>query len=155
MFQMHRIFCATPWELEAERSRFHEILGCFNEERAMAKGILLVPVSLMNIRDKRPVQYAVDDNIRECRHYVLLLQDDWGPVERNFENDYHLALECASDPSLPMRGISLVRKIPPSGRALAPGIPEPHAVFSTPSEFEQCVRAVLAKTLTDERHATA
>jgi hypothetical protein len=163
MFQLHRIFCATPWELEAERRRFHEILGQFNETYAMSNGILYVPVTLTNIRDKRPVQFVVDENIRDSRHYVFVLSDDWGPAERNFENDYHLALECAADSALPMRDVVLLRKVPRSGRPLADGMPAPLAAFSTLSEFEQCVRdllpgwlaALLAEGHSNERHATA
>ncbi len=50
----------------------------------MPHGVLYVPVSLTSVGDKRPLQYAVDDNIRECRHYLVLLTEDWGPPERNF-----------------------------------------------------------------------
>jgi hypothetical protein len=144
MFQIHRIFCATPWELEAERGRFHDLIGNFNEMAAMPKGILYVPVTLINIRDKRPVQYAVDENIRDCRHYLLLLSEDWGPVERNFRNDYQLALECVADPSLPMHSIAVLSKKQLSGVPLAEGMPEPKATFSTLAEFDNCVNNLLA-----------
>jgi hypothetical protein len=144
MFLMHRIFCATPWELEGERGRFHDLIGNFNETSAMPKGILYVPVTLINIRDKRPIQYAVEENIRDCRHYVLLLSEDWGPVERNFRNDYHLALECVDDPALPMHSVAVLCKKQPSCVPLAEGMPEPKATFSTPAEFDHCVNSRLA-----------
>jgi len=140
---MHRIFCATPWELEEERNRFHNLIGNFNEATAMQKGILYVPVTLINIRDKRPLQYAVDENIRDCRHYLLLLSEDWGPVERNFRNDYHLALQCVSDPALPMYSVAVLAKKQLSGAPLAEGLPQPSAVFSTLTEFDRCVNNLL------------
>jgi hypothetical protein len=148
MFQMHRIFCATPWELEAERDRFHDLIGNFNEAAAMQKGVLFVPVTLVNIRDKRPMQYAVDENIRDCRHYILLLTEDWGPVERNFRNDYHLALQCIADPALPMHSVAVLAKKQLAGVPLAEGLsephlPEPHAIFSTLTEFDDCVNKLL------------
>ena len=133
MYQMHRIFCATPWELEAERIRFHDLIGLFNETVAMPKGVLFVPVSLAGIRDKRPMQYAVDENIRQCRHYIQVLSEppeqpeSWGPVERNFRHDYNLALECAADPALPMQSVSLI----PKGTA----------------EFDACVNGLFAEWL--------
>src|SRR5450759_4106633 len=110
MYQMHRVFCATSWELERERQAFEDVLGEFNEAEAMKRGVLYVPVSLVNIRDKRPLQYTVDENIHACRHYILALCDNWGPPERNFERDYQLALECRADPSQPMREIAFLLK---------------------------------------------
>jgi hypothetical protein len=131
--------------MEAERRCFYDLIGEFNEAQAMSKGILYVPVSLVNIRDKRPVQYAVEENIRDARHFILLLSEDWGPAERNFEEDYLLARECAADPALPMREVALLHRIGRSGRPLADGIPEPDAGFSTMEEFTQCVNGLLSR----------
>ena len=144
MFQMHRVFCATPWELEGDRRAFYEFVGEFNEREAMRRGVLFVPVTLTPVKDKRPVQFDVEENIRACRHYVLLLSEDWGPVERNFENDYHLALECASDPSLPMGSVTVLHKLQLSGKPLAAGMPDPESAFSNLAEFGECLRALLA-----------
>lgn len=134
--------------------RFHDVIGRVNETAAMPLSRLYVPVTLVNVRDKRPLQYAIDENIRDCSYYVLLLADDWGPVERNFRSDYQLALECAADPGLPMQSIAVLRKrlrgavraggtaaslAPPSG-----DLPEAHADFSTIEEFDECVGALLA-----------
>jgi hypothetical protein len=147
MPQLHRIFCATPWELERERMRFHDLVGAFNESAALPKGVLFVPVSLGNIRDKRPLQYAIEENILDCRYYILPLQEDWGPVERNFRNDYHLALQSMDDPALPMSGTALLAKVQPSGAPLAPGLPQPDASFSTPAEFDALMNEILARWL--------
>jgi hypothetical protein len=107
MYRQRRVFCATSWELEGERRIFYDAIGAFNESAAMPRGLLYIPVSLQNIRDKRPYQYDLDQNIRACRHYLLALAGDWGPLERNFESDYRLALDCARDPALPMRDVTL------------------------------------------------
>jgi hypothetical protein len=143
MFQMHRIFCATPWELEAERTRFDQLIGKFNETDAIDEGILFVPVSLVGIRDKRPAQYAVDNNIEQCRHYLLVLKDGWGPVERNFRDDYQLALDAVSNPELPMRGVTVIAKIP-AGASLGDGLPAADAIYATISEFEMVVNGLLS-----------
>ena len=145
MYRMHRIFCATPWELEGERRAFYDVLGEFNEAEAMKRGVLYVPVSLLNVRDKRPLQYAVDENIRDCRHYILALCDGWGPPERNFERDYRLALECSADPSLPMREIALLLQKPLPGHSSPSGLPAARAEFSTIDEFKQQVRRLFAE----------
>jgi hypothetical protein len=147
MYQMHRVFCATPWELEGERRAFYEIVGEFNERAAMQRGTLFVPVALNHVRDKRPHQFSVEENIQACRYYILLLCQDWGPVERNFENDYHLALQCMSDPALPMQGVAVLRKKQLSGQSLAAGMPEPESTFSTRAEFGECIGTLLSKWL--------
>ena len=43
MYQMHRVFCATSWELEAERQAFHDVVAEVNEAEAMPHRLLLVP----------------------------------------------------------------------------------------------------------------
>jgi hypothetical protein len=133
--------------MEAERNVFYSVIGQFNEAAAMPEGILFVPVTLTNVRDKRPLQYAVDENIRDCSHYILLLADDWGPVERNFRNDYQLALGCLADPALPMRSVGVLYKKQASGLPRAEGLPEPYATFSTLGEFDRCVSGLLSGVL--------
>jgi hypothetical protein len=113
MYRMHRIFCATAWEAEGERRAFHDIVGQWNERQGIPAGTLYVPVSLVNIHDKRPYQYTVDENIRASRHYILVLDDGWGPPERAFERDYRLALACAADPALAMRHVTLLLRTQP------------------------------------------
>lgn len=142
MFQMRRVFCATPWEMEAERMRFHDVIGRVNETVAMPRGSLYVPVTLLNVRDKRPMQYVVDENIRDCSYYILLLADEWGPVERNFRSDYHLALECLANPALPMQRVAVLQKKLP-GATPARDLPEPQVAFSTIEEFDECIAALL------------
>jgi hypothetical protein len=143
MYEMHRVFCATPWEMEGELRLFYDWIGQVNETVGMPKGVLFVPVSLTNIRDKRPMQYAVDENIGECRYFILALADDWGPVERNFRRDYHLALQCLADPALPMQDVVVLYKKEPGGLPPAEGLPEPRATFSTREEFGACLDNLL------------
>jgi hypothetical protein len=133
--------------MEAERMRFHDVIGRVNETAILRGGSLYVPVTLVNVRDKRPMQYVVDENIRDCRYYILLLANDWGPVERNFGSDYHLALECAEDPALPMQRVAVLRKRLPGGATPAGDLPGPHAAFSTIEEFDECVAALLTEWL--------
>jgi hypothetical protein len=114
MYRLHKVYCATPWELEAERRAFCEIVGEFNERHSIKTGLLYIPIGLGNARDKRPFQYAVSENIRESRHYIQLFdttpEEGWGPPERNFQRDYRLALECSADPALPMREVAVLAK---------------------------------------------
>jgi hypothetical protein len=108
MYRMLRVFCATSWELEGERRAFYDLIGHFNATAAMARGVLYVPVSLTNIRDKRPYQYVVDENIRDSRHFITALTESWGPPERNFREDYRLAVTSSRNDKLPMHGVALL-----------------------------------------------
>ena len=152
MYRMHRIFCATAWENEGERRAFYDILGKFNETHGIPAGTLYVPVSLINVHDKRPYQYTIDENIRECRYYVLVPGDDWGPPARAFERDYRLAMACAADPALPMRETAILLRTQPDGSASSfaaalDTLSLPYTPFTTAADFEAAILALLANWL--------
>lgn len=161
MYRMHRIFCATAWETEGERRAFYDILGNLNQTKGIPAGTLFVPVSLINVHDKRPYQYTVDENIREAHYYMLVPGDDWGPPARTFERDYRLAMACAADPSLPMRQTAILLRNQPDGTpspfaALLDSLSLPYVRFTTPGDFENAVVSLLSGWLAaDSTHASA
>jgi len=107
----HRIFCATPGELEAERRAFEEVVGEVNEAEAMPKNILLAPLSIVPyIVNKLQVQPVVDANVASCKFFVQVLHDTWGPAIRNFEPEYALACRLKADPAAAMEGIAVFFK---------------------------------------------
>ena len=144
MFQIHRIFCATPWEMEAERRRFYDLIGHFNETVAMKSGVLFVPLTLPNVADKRPLQYAMGQNIRDCRHYILLTAEDWGPPQRNFREEYREALRAIDDPASPMKSAAVLAKELADGEPRSESLPEAQATFSSLAEFDECVNGLLS-----------
>jgi hypothetical protein len=148
MYQLQRVFLATPWELEAERLAFHDVIGEVNERDAMKRGVLYVPVTLFNIRDKRAYQYVVDENVRDSTYYVLAASDGWGPPERHFEHDYKLALACRQDPALPMRDTAFLRRKPAPDSLVPDELPGPTHEFTTTDEFKVHTRALLTEWLT-------
>ncbi len=106
----------------------------------MPRGILLVPVSLANMTDKRPMQALIDENIRDCRYYLLVHTGRWGPNERNFQYDYHYAMDCLANPSLPMAEVVTLYRAPVKYipvEPVSPDMPVPNAEFSSPAEFRQ------------------
>lgn len=106
---MQRVFCATTWELEAERIEFYAIIGRFNEGLALARGMLFVPASLIATQDKRRLQYDIDENVRQRSYFILLLEDSWGPRERQFQRDYRLALQLMESPDAPMTAVACLQ----------------------------------------------
>ncbi len=108
----------------------------------MAKGVVYVPVTLPPVADKRRMQTALEDTVRECRHYVLVIAETWGPEERNFREDYLLALQLLADSSAEMQTVTVLAK----GGA-AQEMPEPDAVYSTPEEFEEKLTGLMRSWL--------
>jgi hypothetical protein len=121
-YVMHRVFCSTPGNLEAERQAFEEVVGQVNAAEAMAKGILFVPVSIVaNVVNKMPFQSAIEANVQACKFFVQVLQDTWGTPERNFESEYKLACRLKADSSSLMEEVSLFFKAA-DGLPVEPGI---------------------------------
>ena len=103
---MHRIFCATPGDVEEEREAFYRVVGNFNEKRAMEENILFVCVAITpTMVDTRAYSPVIRENIQSCRYYVQLLEDTWGPPQKNFEREYAIARQCLGDSALPMREV--------------------------------------------------
>jgi hypothetical protein len=147
---MLRVFCATSWELEGERRSFHDVVGDVNENEAMKLGLLYAPVSLNRIRDKRSLQFTIDENIRAARHYILAIDEDWGPKEMNFGRDYRLAVKCAADPAMPMSQTRILVRRRPDGSPAPFGATLEAAGFSKIDfdgidEFKQIVRGLLCE----------
>jgi hypothetical protein len=148
-YTMHRIFCATPGDLEEERQAFYKVMGEFNEAHAMPRGILFVSISIVPYGgDKRTYQGAVSENIRSCRYYIQVLEDTWGPPEKNFERDYAVARRSLEDPALPMQDVVVLFKKPLLPHQVEPGIAqlkesmEVHE-FSTLEEYRDRLRKLL------------
>jgi hypothetical protein len=131
-----------------ERRAFYDVIGEFNESEAMKGGVIYVPLSLVNMRDKRPYQFVVEENIRTCRHFILVCGGEWGPPERNFNPDYRCALQAGADPSLPMRDVAYLSFKNPEPPAQSGGsLPASNAVFSTTAEFKERLRGLLSTWL--------
>jgi hypothetical protein len=117
----------------------------------MKHGLLYVPVTVTNIQDKRPIQYVIDENIMDSRHYILVLgADGWGPVARNFRHDYRLAMESVTHPSSAMESVAVLEKVPEPDEEVPEkpvSLPQPEAMFETLAEFDNCVNALLERWL--------
>ncbi len=152
-YTFHRIFCATPGDLEEERLAFYHVMGQFNQDHAMPRGILFVSVSIVPYGgDKRGYQGAVSENIRACRYYVQVLEDTWGYPEKNFERDHALALRCVEDPAMPMQEVAVLFKKPLLPHQVEPGVAAlkerlGETEFATIGEFSERLHALLARWL--------
>ena len=164
-YQMYRVFCGAPGDLEQERQAFYQAVGDFNEARAMPQNILLVAVSLPDTTlDKRPYQAVLGENIRACRYYIQLLEDTWGPPQRNFERDHALALACADDPEMPMKEVAVFFKKPLLPHQVEEGVRElkaskqaqgTYAEFATAAELARLLEPLFERWLSTLAPAAA
>lgn len=155
-YTMHRIFCATPGDLEPERQAFHDVVGQVNEAEGMPRNILFVPLSIVPLMSNKLIfRTAVEDNIRQCRFFIQVLQNTWGPSTRNFEPDYNLACRLKDDPASLMEGVAMFFK---AANEVEPGIAELKSPFqsqpkcaayefATLDEYKQQLRAQLSTWL--------
>lgn len=163
-YDMHRIFVATPLELEDERLTLHETISEFNQDVAMPCNRLIVTVSLPpHMVDKRAYQAAITDNIRAVRYYVQLLEDSWGPPTRNFERDHAIAQKYAAEGTHACKNVALMFKKPLLPHrvdadivALKHSLGDSLIEFDSPVELKVLFRAMLAtwfQALTSAAHA--
>jgi len=134
-FRFHRVFCSTPGSLDAECRAFLDVVAQVNEE-IIGLGSLFVPVFLpVNLTNKPALQAVVDQNVEDCSFFVQVLEDTWGPPERNMEHEFQLACHCRDDAALPMKSVALFLKEPAKAefRALAGG--DSAHDFATLEEF--------------------
>ncbi len=135
-YRMERVFCAAAGELEPERAAFHDVVGEVNGA-AMERGRLLVPVSVVpKVRDQRAFQASIDSNVRNCRVFVLVLGEDWGPPEHNFQHQFELAQESCER-------VAVLRK----AGSVAPQAGDDVLVaeYSDLASFREALRGVLAE----------
>lgn len=158
-YRFQYVFLATPFECEQELDVFHSVLAKFNEMEAMPKGYLYTPLTLVPaLTDKRPFQGAISENIRMCRYYLQVIEDSWGPPQRDFERDWALAQRAIADPELPMREAVLLFKAPLLPHKMDPAIIElkekslkstPHAAFETPAELRKILASMFSRWLVE------
>jgi hypothetical protein len=154
-YTFHRVFCATPGDLEGEREAFYTVMAEFNEAESMPHGLLLVAVSITpNMAQLPPYWKAIEENIQDSRYYIQVLGDTWGPPFRNFEPMYKTAGACLEKPELPMRVVAVLFKSLPPDQPLEPAVEKLKSELSNPIEFSdvesfrRAVRALLSNWLT-------
>jgi hypothetical protein len=157
-YTFHYVFCATPFDGADELKAFQKVMAEFNAGQAMPKGFLFASLVIVPaMEDKRPYQGAVNHNIRMCRYYVQVIEDSWGPPQRDYERDWALAHRCIADPELPMREAVMLFKAPLLPHKVDPAVVDlqqrllagggSHAVFGNLEQFQSALRALLTRWL--------
>ena len=171
----YKVFIASPGGLEAEREAFRSALSEHNDNHALFKDCMFLPVGWETMPSGvgRP-QELINIELRKCDYFVLMLWDRWGsPSDKmpgskfssGTEEEYYEAIKCLDDDSLPMQRIVVLFKSVDSGKLGDPGpklqpvldfkkeLEAQHAVlFSTFDEvrrFEQLMRQHLALWVRD------
>ena len=157
-YQFHYLYYATPFEAEAELTAFHQAIAAFNECEAMPNGHLFAALVLVPaLTDKRPFQGAISENIRMSRYYIQVIEDSWGPPQRDFERDWAFAKNCQADASMPMQETILLFKTPLLPHKVDAAIVElkqaslscegPHASFDNVDQLQTILRTLFSRWL--------
>ena len=105
-YTIHRLLCATPPGLEEERDLFLKTLSEFAERVTMPDWVLLAPASFRDGMDVDLFQGAVKSNIKSSVFFLGIFgQDPAAPV---YKRVAEYAIECAENPDLPMRRVTLL-----------------------------------------------
>ena len=100
----YRIFIASPGGLEDEREDFREVLQAYNEQDAIERGVIFIPVGweITPGGVGRP-QKLINDDVRRCDYFLMLLWDRWGSPPQagaggeyssGSHEEYGVASEC-------------------------------------------------------------
>jgi Tetratricopeptide repeat/Domain of unknown function (DUF4062) len=100
----YRVFIASPGGLDDERQDFKEVLQAYNEQDAIERGVIFVPVGweITPGGVGRP-QKLINDDVRRCDYFLMLLWDRWGsppqagaagPYTSGSHEEYGVAREC-------------------------------------------------------------
>lgn len=116
----YRVFIASPGGLNEERKSFKEKLFEYSEDESIERHVSFIPVGWEETLGGigRP-QEIINDEIKKCDFFVLLLWDRWGsPPSKDrssnyssgTEEEFYIALECLRDKNQPMRKIVVLFK---------------------------------------------
>lgn len=115
LLTQYKVFIASPSGLEEERKAFRDALREYNEMDAERRKVTFKPVGWEVMLGKmvRP-QSLINEEIRQCDYFVLLLCDRWGsrpdaPGKDGYssacEEEFELAVKYAKDEKEFMREI--------------------------------------------------
>ena len=109
----YKVFIASPGGLETEREAFRATLANHSEADAFHRGCIFWPIGWEKTLggEGRP-QERINDEVRECDYFVLVLWDRWGsPTDKpdkakyssGSEEEFRVAMACLENPERPMR----------------------------------------------------
>jgi tetratricopeptide (TPR) repeat protein len=109
----YKIFVASPGGLEDERKVFRDVINSYNDTEAIPRGAHFVPVGWeITLRGVGRAQEKINDEVRQCDFFVLLLWDRWGTPTGSSkhhtsgtEEEYDVAWDCYNDSKRAMREI--------------------------------------------------
>lgn len=109
----YRVFIASPGGLEDERKAFKDTLAAYTETEAVPRRAMFSPIGWeITLRGIGRAQEKINQEVRECDFFVLLLWDRWGTPTGSSskhtsgtEEEYDIAWECYRSPKKPMREI--------------------------------------------------
>ncbi len=176
----YRVFIASPGGLDTERRSFRSTIVDYNEMDALPRGAMFIPVGWeVTLGGLGRPQSLINEEVRKCDYFVLLLWDRWGSppdpggadgYTSGTEEEYNVALECFYNDDAPMRNIIVLFKAVDPRQLADPG-PQLSKVlefkkqlerdktlffhtYDEVAEFERTLRQHLAQWVRDHEDGT-
>ena len=129
----YTVFIASPGGLDKERNTFRDTIEEHNKCDGIARSVQFIPVGWEEtIGGQRRPQSIINDEVRKCDYFIMVLYDRWGTppgqddnkkYSSGTEEEYNIALECLNSDSakFPMRQIIIFFKAVDARRLSDPG----------------------------------
>lgn len=153
----YRVFIASPGGLQEERNAFREALVAFNEDHAVPKGAIFLPIGWENAPGGlgRP-QDKINPLLMACDYCVVLFHNRWGmpPAADSCygsgtEEEFYTAVECKRDEGKDMSAVVLLFKAVDENQLGDPG-PQLAKVLDFKNKLEE-ERTILFENFDDVR----
>ncbi len=141
---IYKIFFASPRGFDSERSKFKKVIEDYNTYELANSGMRFEAVGWdIVVPTMGQPQEKINELIKKCDYFVLLLHDKWGsstPTSNQYysasHEEIHLASKCCGDENLFMRDIALFFKSVPEAQLSDPG-PELKKIIEFRKERER------------------
>lgn len=116
----YKVFIASPGGLDDIREAFKQTLFNYNDSDANHRGVHFSPIGWdLTLGGVGRPQALINEEIKKCDHFVLVLNDRWGTppsagdnsgYTSGTEEEFHVASQCIKDTSFVMQTITLFFK---------------------------------------------
>jgi hypothetical protein len=149
-FQIYRVLCSTPPELEPERVLAEATLTSFGATVTFPQQVLFAGASFRPGFDAVRHRAVGESNVRMCDFFLHIFSETW-PGDA-FQGFIDLAQVALADPSLPMRRTAVLfknfaaadEKVRSFRNSLAAGGNCDLREFQDPAELERLLREIFA-----------
>jgi tetratricopeptide (TPR) repeat protein len=106
------VFVASPGGLEAERTRFFDVIAKHNADDGHAAGVIFLPKGHeLAYAGAGRAQGLINEQVRRSDYLIVVFWDKWGMASdlntytSGTEEEFYVGIECLEDADAPMRDV--------------------------------------------------